>query len=54
MELIINASTTAARAGDDARAHAPIRKLTFDNVIWIGEQALIAAGLVLSVAAFLL
>jgi hypothetical protein len=54
MEPIINALTTEARAGDDARAHAPIHKLTFDNVIWIGEQCLIAAGLVLSVAAFLM
>lgn len=54
MRPIINASMTAAREGADARAYVPPRKLTFDNMIWIGEQSLIAACLVLSVAVFLM
>lgn len=54
MEQTTNASTTATGAGNDVGTHARIRKLTFDSVNWVGEQFLIAAGLVLSIAAFLM
>jgi hypothetical protein len=53
MESSINASTTATSAGNVSKP-ARLRKLTFDGVNSACEHFLIAAGLALSIAAFLM